>query len=60
MSLVALLVAATFIDYDLTIIPDQITVPGMIVGLGVGTLFPTIRPEPVARASRTGTASGSA
>ena len=32
----ALLVAATFIDYDLTIIPDQITVTGMIVGVGDG------------------------
>ena len=41
----ALLVAATFIDYDLTIIPDQITVTGMIVGLVVGTLWPGVRPE---------------
>ncbi len=32
----ALLVAATFIDYDLMIIPDQITVTGMIVGLVTG------------------------
>ena len=32
----ALLVAATFIDYDLMIIPDQITVTGMIAGLGTG------------------------
>lgn len=44
--LVALLVAATFIDYDLTIIPDQITVTGMIVGIGLGTLVPEIRPDP--------------
>jgi leader peptidase (prepilin peptidase)/N-methyltransferase len=43
---VALLVTATFIDYDLFIIPDQITVPGMIVGIGLGTLFPQIRPVP--------------
>ncbi len=43
LSLVALLVAATFIDYDPTIIPDQITVPGMIVGIGVGALVP---PDP--------------
>jgi leader peptidase (prepilin peptidase)/N-methyltransferase len=42
----ALLVAATFIDYDLTIIPDEITVPGMVVGVGVGTLWPQIRPAP--------------
>ncbi len=49
--LVALLVAATFIDYDLTIIPDQITVPGMILGLGFGTAFPDIRPVPGAAGS---------
>ena len=30
--LAALLVAATFIDYDLFIIPDQITVTGMVLG----------------------------
>ena len=45
--LVALLVAATFIDYDLTIIPDQITIPGMIVGVGLGAFYPEIRPEPM-------------
>ncbi|MFO0909775.1 MAG: prepilin peptidase [Isosphaeraceae bacterium] len=44
--LVALLITATFIDYDLTIIPDQVTVTGMILGLGLGTLFPEIRPDP--------------
>ncbi len=42
----ALLVAATFIDYDLFIIPDEITVTGMILGVGFGVLFPWIRPEP--------------
>jgi leader peptidase (prepilin peptidase)/N-methyltransferase len=46
MVLVALLVAATFIDYDLFIIPDQVTVTGTIVGIGLGTLFPQMRPEP--------------
>jgi leader peptidase (prepilin peptidase)/N-methyltransferase len=45
-ALVALLVAATFIDYDLTIIPDQITVTGMVVGLAMGTLWPAVRPVP--------------
>ncbi len=44
--LLALLVAATFIDYDLTIIPDEITVTGMVVALVLGTVFPAIRPEP--------------
>jgi leader peptidase (prepilin peptidase)/N-methyltransferase len=43
----ALLVAATFIDYDLMVIPDQITVTGMIVGIAGGIFWPTIRPEPV-------------
>jgi leader peptidase (prepilin peptidase)/N-methyltransferase len=46
----ALLVAATFIDYDLMIIPDEVTVTGMVLGVGLGTLFPWIRPEPAAAA----------
>ncbi len=46
LTLIALLVAATFIDYDLWIIPDEITVTGMVIGLGLGTVFPDIRPEP--------------
>ncbi len=46
LSFVALLVVATFIDYDLTIIPDQITVPGMIIGVAIGSFFPEIRPDP--------------
>lgn len=49
--LAALLVTATFIDYDLFIIPDAITVTGMIVGLGLGALDPQIRPEPSAAAT---------
>jgi leader peptidase (prepilin peptidase) / N-methyltransferase len=44
--LVSLLVAATFIDYDLFIIPDEITVTGMILGIGLGTILPQIRPDP--------------
>ncbi|MHC5539859.1 prepilin peptidase [Singulisphaera rosea] len=44
--LIALLVAATFIDYDLMIIPDEITVTGMVVGIGLGAWFPEIRPVP--------------
>jgi leader peptidase (prepilin peptidase)/N-methyltransferase len=44
--LVALLVAATFTDYDLTIIPDEFTYTGMAVGIGLGVLFPEIRLEP--------------
>jgi leader peptidase (prepilin peptidase)/N-methyltransferase len=42
----ALLVAATFIDYDLMMIPDEITVTGMIVGIGLGSLWPWVRPVP--------------
>jgi leader peptidase (prepilin peptidase)/N-methyltransferase len=42
----ALLVAATFIDYDIMMIPDEITVTGMVLGVGLGTLWPGVRPEP--------------
>jgi leader peptidase (prepilin peptidase) / N-methyltransferase len=42
----ALLVAATFIDYDLIMIPDEITVTGMVIGVGLGTLCPQVRPTP--------------
>ena len=44
--LIALLVAATFIDADYYIIPDSITVTGMVVGLLLGTLDPGVRMEP--------------
>lgn len=43
----ALLVVATFIDYDYQVIPRSITVIGIVVGIGLGTLFPQIRPEPM-------------
>lgn len=46
--LVAMLVLATFIDYDHWIIPDQVTVPGMIAGIFLGTLLPEIRLSPAA------------
>ena len=42
----ALLVAATFIDYDVMMIPDQITVTGMVLGVALGTIWPGVRPEP--------------
>ncbi len=42
----ALLVAATFIDYDVMQIPDLITVTGMVVGVGMGTIWPWVRPAP--------------
>jgi leader peptidase (prepilin peptidase)/N-methyltransferase len=44
--LVALLVVASFIDIDLMIIPDEVTVPGILLGLALGTVVPEIRPEP--------------
>lgn len=44
MVFVSLLVTATFIDYDLWIIPDDVTVPGMFIGLALGCLFPWVRP----------------
>lgn len=44
--LVSFLVVATFIDYDYTIIPDAITLPGMALGLAIGSLAPEIRPAP--------------
>lgn len=47
LALIVLLVVATFIDYDLQIIPDEVTVPGMVVGVLVGALVPGIRPEPL-------------
>ena len=38
--LVALLVAITFIDADLTIVPASITNLGIILGLAIGAVFP--------------------
>ena len=44
--LVTLLVVATFIDYDFEIIPDSVTITGMVIALAVGTLMPEIRLAP--------------
>lgn len=44
--LLAFLLVATFIDYDLQIIPDAVTIPGMLAGLAGGALAPAIRPMP--------------
>ncbi len=52
--LVALLVAATFIDYDLFVIPDAITLTGVVLGIGLGALNPQIRPEPSAATTHAG------
>jgi len=52
--LVALLVAITFIDADLTIVPASITNLGIALGLAMGTLFPEIRPDPSAATTHLG------
>lgn len=52
--LIAFLAVATFIDYDYFIIPDAVTVTGMVVGLGLGTLIPDIRPDPNAASTAWG------
>jgi leader peptidase (prepilin peptidase) / N-methyltransferase len=44
--LVALLVAVTFIDADLMIVPSSITNLGIILGLAIGAAFPEVRPSP--------------
>jgi leader peptidase (prepilin peptidase) / N-methyltransferase len=38
--LLCLMLAASFIDIDEKIIPDEITVPGTVLGLGLATLVP--------------------
>ncbi|MEM8943638.1 MAG: A24 family peptidase [Planctomycetota bacterium] len=54
--LIALMAAASFIDIDEKIIPDEITVPGTLVGLLLAALLPTgllpcvverLAPEPI-------------
>lgn len=45
-SLLTLLVVATFIDYDLQLIPDDITVTGLVLALLGGAWMPEIRPDP--------------
>lgn len=37
--LLALLLSATVIDWDWMIIPDSVTVPGMLLGVGLGTFW---------------------
>lgn len=41
--LLALLFIATFIDFDEKMIPDQITVPGVLIGLTIAAAFPWSR-----------------
>ena len=42
----SLLVVITFIDADLTIVPASVTNFGILFGLGVGMLYPDVRPAP--------------
>jgi leader peptidase (prepilin peptidase)/N-methyltransferase len=42
--LVSVLVIITFIDFEFRIIPDEITIPGIIIGLIVSTIFPLLQP----------------
>ncbi len=44
--LISLLVVITFIDADLTIVPPSVTNMGIILGLGLGAIFPHVRPIP--------------
>lgn len=45
--LVSLLVAITFIDFDLMIVPGELTTPGIIAGILLGGAFPFARPVPM-------------
>ena len=44
--LISLLVVITFIDADLTIVPPSVTNVGIALGLGLGMIFPHVRPIP--------------
>src|SRR5262249_43165219 len=52
--LVALLVAATFTDFDSQISPAEITRIGTVLGLGLGAAIPEIRPAPSTAATTWG------
>lgn len=43
--LIALMLVATFIDFDEKTIPDWITVPGVLLGLGLATAWPNSLPQ---------------
>ncbi len=47
MALCSSLIVITFIDFDHQIIPDVITLPGMLVGLTVGPLFLSVLADPL-------------
>ncbi|MCP4649000.1 MAG: prepilin peptidase [PVC group bacterium] len=41
-TLICALIAATFIDFDFQIIPDEITLGGLVIGLILSVLFPVL------------------
>ncbi|MBI4566695.1 MAG: prepilin peptidase [Planctomycetes bacterium] len=43
----AALIVCTFIDLDFTILPDEVTLSGLIAGLAAGAAFPFIHERPV-------------
>jgi leader peptidase (prepilin peptidase)/N-methyltransferase len=49
--LIAPLVVAAFIDFDLYVIPDPVTITGMVIGLVGGTLLPGVRLDPASAAT---------
>jgi leader peptidase (prepilin peptidase) / N-methyltransferase len=50
----ALLVVAALIDADLWIIPDEITIAGMVSGIALATIWPQVRPAPADASSHLG------
>jgi leader peptidase (prepilin peptidase) / N-methyltransferase len=52
--LVALLIAVTFIDADLTIVPASVTNTGIILGLAIGAAFPEVRMVPAEASTHLG------
>jgi leader peptidase (prepilin peptidase)/N-methyltransferase len=52
--LISLLIVATFIDYDHYLIPDAVTVTGMVLGVGLAAIFPQVRPEPASATTAAG------
>ena len=49
--LVAFLVTADLIDIDYYVIPDEVTINGILIALILGAIDPTIRSDPASAAS---------
>lgn len=50
--LAAALIVCTFIDLDFTILPDEITYSGMVLGIACGAAFPFLLREPMTEHGR--------